>query len=492
MHEDAIKTLGIEFFPTPTNIITRMLKPYRDENGRFASNMAVLDPSAGKGNILDYVKTATHGGARCYAIEIDGELAQLLRSKNYRVLGHDWLTTTPEQHFDIVAMNPPFSKGAKHLLHAWNHAKTESIVCLLNAETIRNPHTEERKLLANIIEDHGKVEFFGKCFDKSERDTDVEVACVWLTKKCDSGLNFEFDFSPETEKFVNQDLSTETVGTGIAHSDRIGATIRQYHEAINHFKNFVKAVDGMSFFASDFCGNHLEQTSSFNIAVASVTQNGSTESRINHFADSIRQQAWNSIIGKLGLEKYLTKALRDKFDAFLNETGSMSLTHENIANVVRNIIGNVDGIMDEAIVRVFDIFTAFHSENRCHTEGWKTNKSWRVNRKVILPYGVSWSYGSFSINYHRYEDYSDIDKVACYLSGSKIEEITTIERAIRDSFINPETKRSTYTTDWVESTFFRIKYFKKGTIHLFFKEEKLWNDFNIRAVAGKNWLGTGE
>ncbi|MBL7128508.1 MAG: DUF4942 domain-containing protein [Ignavibacteria bacterium] len=32
------------------------------------------------------------------------------------------------------------------------------------------------------------------------------------------------------------------------------------------------------------------------------------------------------------------------------------------------------------------------------------------------------------------------------------------------------------------------QFFKKGTIHLTFKDDKLWEKFNLEAARGKNWL----
>jgi hypothetical protein len=45
---------------------------------------------------------------------------------------------------------------------------------------------------------------------------------------------------------------------------------------------------------------------------------------------------------------------------------------------------------------------------------------------------------------------------------------------------------------WSESTFFEMKYYKKGTLHLKFKDEALWNDFNLAAARGRNWLPPGK
>mgnify|MGYP003290709934 CR=1 FL=1 len=50
-------------------------------------------------------------------------------------------------------MNPPFSNGDKHLLKALQIQQNGGkVVCLLNAETIRNPYTETRKTLVDLLE----------------------------------------------------------------------------------------------------------------------------------------------------------------------------------------------------------------------------------------------------------------------------------------------------------------------------------------------------
>jgi hypothetical protein len=478
-----------EFFPTPKAVIRTMLAPYM-EDGRLPAGMAVLDPSAGKGDLLDYVENASNR-PRLYAVEQDPNLVHILRGAGYRVLGNDWLTLCPEQRFDFILMNPPFSCGATHLLHTWNVIKSGKIACLLNAETIENPHSSERQLLANIIADNqGVVQNLGSCFRKAERPTDVQVCCVWLEKKDSSTAENKFDFEAEIE--TQEGDVVVAAGSDLAHADRVGATIRQYHEAMHHFKAYCRAIDGMKFFADGLLADGAR--SIFDTATSCYGNETSTHARMNRFADEIREQAWTAVIGKLGLDKYLTSDLRDKFHAFLKETGAMALTKENIANVVQHIMMNASSIMDQAVVAVFDEFTRYHEENRCHVEGWKTNSAWKVNRKIILPNWVTFSSSWFSMNYYKDKDYQDIDKVMSYLSGDKVENIKTIQQAMVESWHRMENGRTynCWTTDWVESTYFRIRYFKKGTVHLYFKSEKLWNDFNIRACAGKNWIGAGK
>lgn len=61
-------------------------------------------------------------------------------------------------------MNPPFNQGCKHVLHAWDILFDGEIVAILNAETVKNPFSAERRLLAQLIEDHGSVEYIKDAF----------------------------------------------------------------------------------------------------------------------------------------------------------------------------------------------------------------------------------------------------------------------------------------------------------------------------------------
>lgn len=77
-------------------------------------------------------------------------------------------------------MNPPFSAGAAHLLKALDVMKDGGkIRCLLNAETIRNPCTNERKELAAQLEKlNATVKYIPDAFKNARRAARVEVALV--------------------------------------------------------------------------------------------------------------------------------------------------------------------------------------------------------------------------------------------------------------------------------------------------------------------------
>ena len=168
---------------------------------------------------------------------------------------------------------------------------------------------------------------------------------------------------------------------------------------------------------------------------------------------------------------------------------------------------NQNKILEDAVVEVFDQLTTYYKENRYVNEGWKSNSHYKINRKIILPYWIeyspkSWSY--WSTRWETMEKYSDIDKIMCFISGKSYDKIKnpitneleggilTIREALENKMKYLNTNKnidSTPHNEEFESEFFRIKIYKKGTVHLTFKDEWLWNEFNLRACKNKNWIG---
>src|ERR1700744_2053245 len=115
------------FFPTPMAVIKKMIAPYLDRSGRYnylSADRIVLEPSAGKGDILDFLSENGEYRSRLakdnlYCIEQDPDLQHILREKGYRLIGTDFLRYSGEHQFNLILMNPPFHNGDEHLLRAW-------------------------------------------------------------------------------------------------------------------------------------------------------------------------------------------------------------------------------------------------------------------------------------------------------------------------------------------------------------------------------------
>jgi hypothetical protein len=104
------------YFPTPPDVVERMLGYAQIGPGDF-----VLEPSAGAGHIADAIRAA-HPGATLGCVEINHDLAELLRLKTHEHVGWDFMALDPGGwgYMNRVVMNPPFERGQDidHVRHA--------------------------------------------------------------------------------------------------------------------------------------------------------------------------------------------------------------------------------------------------------------------------------------------------------------------------------------------------------------------------------------
>lgn len=453
------------FYPTPSNLIYKMLEWVNLSNSR------ILEPSAGKWDILDVIKDRTRYGWRMwlYAIEIEPELQDILRGKWYKVIDSDFLQYDGDIDFNLIIANFPFSNGDEHFLKAWNLLKNWQIVCLLNAETIKNPYSEKRKLIERIIQDNnGKVEYIQNAFIDAERKTNVEVALIRISRTTET-KEFEFDWMNDREKIDFQDAFANN---GIQTQDVIGNIVREYNTAKELYAKGLQYIDQATKIASSISDNY--ELKPFDIA---SNCNTLTE-RVTKYTECFKYGVWNKLIKAIWAEKFMTSKVREDFQKWMRDQGNIALTKNNIEAFIQNLFKKSGSIMDATILEVFDDFTKYHEENRVYIEWWKTNSSWKVNKKVILPYRIRYTWW----NDYYSERTSDIDKVMCYLTWNSIDSIRTIDDWVRNHKPGEE----------FETTFFKCRYYKKLTLHITFLDPKLHDYFTMKAVYWKGWLPPSE
>ncbi len=101
------------FFPTPRPIIEMLL-----ERAEIADQHRILEPSCGKGDILDAIQ-ADHSSSQIHAIEFNRTLSDVLSAKGHDVEFSDFLEHCTD--YDRIVMNPPFENGQDidHIRHAF-------------------------------------------------------------------------------------------------------------------------------------------------------------------------------------------------------------------------------------------------------------------------------------------------------------------------------------------------------------------------------------
>lgn len=183
---DSMSIFNPDFYPTPESVLDTMMV------GEEIKGKVILDPSAGSGNILKYAKIG--GAKEALFCEIENDLATIssrhgrMIGKDFLELKKEDIS-----HIDYIIANPPFSKDDQHILHMWDIAPDGcTVITLMNWNTYDLTHTNSRRRLKTIILTNGNITHIGNVFSTAERKTDVAVGLVKLYKPKGSGDD-EFD-----------------------------------------------------------------------------------------------------------------------------------------------------------------------------------------------------------------------------------------------------------------------------------------------------------
>lgn len=482
-----------DFYPTPRAIVKKMIAPYLK---RLSSqNLRILDPSAGKGNILDCLAEYGVSSSSLFAVEIEPELQVILHGKGYRLIGEDFLTFQTHLRFSFIAMNPPYSQGAKHLLRAWEISQGGDIVSLLNAETINNPYTKERKRLVKLIQDHGSFEEIGRVFMDAERKTNVESVIVRLkkpSKVCDD--DFLFHGMGEDSHALGglEGFSTREV----AHRDLVKSYVSSFEQAIQAKKEALKALHKLNYYAKDFYCPSLFSTrrEPALLPVISATPAKEFEEWVSNFTAN----AWRTVLQKTSLKRYLTSDVRRKFEERFELQTKVAFTEANIHTALEAMRQNATELIINSIDDIFLKLTQHHHENREMIEGWKTNQAWYVSDRFILPNVVEVNLsGHLAARFSGYyvQIVEDLELCLRFLSGMPMPDEKPSPSASKEEDEAPPFVSVARAIDMAgkagqkvaESTFFELKFYKKGTAHFRWKSEWLRSEFNYLAAQRRGF-----
>lgn len=476
------------FYPTPKAVISKMIE------GINLSDQLILEPSAGKGDILDFIldrlleKCPSYLNKdnikpdlldNFYCIEKNPDLQNVLKGKGYNVIDSDFLSHISERTYDLIILNPPYDNAVKHFLKAFEISNGAEIVCLFNSQTIDNPFTKDRELLLEIMRQHNvKPENLGKCFSNSEHKTYVDVTLVRIPKR-EREVKFNFTGNSFGEKLY-------TVGdiqnNQLEHTDVFESLVHRYTKVKETASKILTLNKELEFYSR---GLIYSDSSIVSTLFSCIEKSNNYEKAYERFIRSVRNFAWNNILNQTKVSNYVTSSVRQDIEKAKGKQASISFTVENIENLLESLLLSLKSIKQNCIIEAFDILTKYHKDNRVHTEGWCTNDMWKVNKKCILPYACENWLGKPSIHYSTREKLLDIEKALCFVSGKKF---TDIKSNSIESVVSRIRNSDLAFGNWYDSEFFKFKIFKKGTLHLEFKDKFLYEQFNIIACKGKNWL----
>lgn len=445
-----------DFFPTPANVIELMLQ------GENIQDAVILEPSAGKGDIVDYLQDM--GAKNVIACENNEDLAKILQTK-CKLIESDFLNLTSDKisHIDYIVMNPPFSADERHILHAYEIApKGCKIIALCNYATIENTYSQDRKKLKVIIDNYGSIENLGDCFSDAERKTGVHIGLIKIQKQGQKE-------STEFNGFFIDEEPEEAQENGLISYNVVRDLVNRYVQACKIYSELMTVKNRLNNVTGNFFGGDLGLKYSLSY---------------EEYKKDLQKAGWGFILNKMNLSKYTTKGVRESINKFVEEQQQIPFTMRNIYHMLDIVVQTAGERMDKAILEVFDRVTEHHHDNRHNVKGWKTNSHFLVGKKFILPNQVNpakeYGYTSEYYNYlkNNYDDIiPDFEKALCFVEGISYEGINTLNGSIN---------RNTYG-EWYESEFFKYKAYKNGNMHYEFKSEEVWARFNQRVAKLKGF-----
>lgn len=533
------------FYPTPSAVVSKLLEGiewYKIEN--------ILEPSAGKGNIVDGIAAAyealsyrRHEQLSVDCIEIDPYLRSILQyeyggqheaemrkrirdleeSRDYnrqsykyefrtatdayeykelkveldkretvmcRTVHDNFLTFNSRKRYGLIVMNPPFSNGDEHLLHAIEIQSRHGglIRCVLNAETILNPYTNRRKVLRAKLQELGAdVSYIDGAFSDGERKTDVRVAIIKIDipapETGESEIYERLKAAAEIEEIQADDV------TDLAVADMLSEIVTRFRVEVDAGLALIREHRAMQ----PYLLKSLSKDDKYNKPILALRIDGDseyTELNVNRYLRLTRRKYWEALFTKKEFTGQLTSNLREKYQGMVDKMQDYDFTPFNIRQIMVEMNAEMQQGIQETIVALFDKMTEQHSwypecaKNIHYYNGWKTNKAHKINSKVILPtYGLfsnySWSKEPFNL-YEAEKTISDIEKVFEYLDGNMSAHVN-LHGVLQAAHSCGQTKN-------IQCKFFSVTLYKKGTMHIKFHNQALVDRFNIYCCQKKNWL----
>lgn len=510
--------MDYQLFPTGVHTAAKMWAKFK----RPVTH--VCDPSAGKGHLIRHAKEGfpgvpdedipwvaevedfevTEGRFRTRvreyarrkfsdlrevsAIEINLQHHASLKELGAKVLGYDFLEVSSLATVSSVIMNPPFAQGCAHVLHAWDCLYDAELVAIINAESIRNPFSQERQRLVKLIEQHGSVEFLQDQFvDEVERKTDVEVALIHLEKT--PGKYLDIDALMGNLKRGDNGMSEidpETCNALALPGNFIQDTCFRFEQAVSAARAASEAM-ALADHMTNAVGITLDEMQAkgvgndFRESAGSIRDAANAEFKTRY--DNLKKRAWAQILRSTLLTDKLSNQARRKIEASSGAVYEMAFTVANVHGFLTGVLQSMGEIYQDMLLGMFDSIIGRSSDNVVFYKSWKSNQKHRIGMRLrksrfILP-RFRMGFGG-GLDYEDERFLADLDKCWGYLHGISGD---------YDGLVQAVRKNQIGTGDRFSSRFFEFRYYKGAqTLHFYPKNAEVMDKMNRFVGKLRNWL----
>ena len=317
---------------------------------------------------------------------LEEEVSTLSDYDKVKIVYNDFLNFHTYKQYDLVVMNPPFDKGDLHLLHALELQKDGGkVICLLNAETIKNPYTNSRQLLKQKLEEYeAEIEFLAGAFTtpETERKTNVEVALI----KVDIPAKQKESFIIEELRKAKEEAEQQTYeAKELVAGNWIVQIVEQFNFELSVIKRLIEEYKAaVPYMLTSFDSTYQAPVLELKIGDRDLKYSG------NEYVKIVRRKYWRAFFERPEFTNLLTSELRKKYENVVASMEDYDFTEYNAYTVMQDLTKNLAGSLEDTILDLFETLTAKYSwfsdgdKNIHYYNGWKSNKAWIINKKVII------------------------------------------------------------------------------------------------------------
>lgn len=148
---------------------------------------------------------------------------------------------------------------------------------------------------------------------------------------------------------------------------------------------------------------------------------GDTGNISQKFVERLRMKYWQQAFSTGDMARLFTSKTREAYQAKVAELARYEFNLANIKQVQSDLASSMLVSLDDSIVQLFDSFCSHYwdeaSNNVHYYNGWKTNKAYRVNSKVITGSTRGAGVEHLTRATKSTSTLADIGKVFAYLMG---------------------------------------------------------------------------
>lgn len=480
---------AFQFYVTPAWLVRKAWATFTNRDFK-----RVLEPAAGTGQLAKPAVPEQRGlhrsrfAAQVDVIELDVTKHPTLREAGLNVVGLDFHQFEGGAAYSHVIGNPPFSQGAAFLLKAWDMLWSGEIVMIINAETVRNPFSADRKRIVDLIAKHGSVEFIADAFVGRDvvREANVEIALVHLVKPAHEASDW---IGPMIESLAVDPDAPD----GFALPSELMLPLSFVETQVAAFRAAVRAM--RESVKAEAVSAHYSARIGKTMAALSGKAEPPDDEKTSEWIrdtlasryDDLKDRAWTSILRSTETLSRLSSKAQKQVASSFEDIKRLDFTATNVRAFLCGLVDNQWQMQVEMCVDTFMQITRHWSENTCFYRGWKSNDrhrtcGWRLKTtRFILPGFGTDSY-SRGLGWEQQRRLADFDLVWALLDGKRQPEFGLVD-LFTTRFDDLKAGQR------LSSDYFEVRYYRQaGTVHFFARDKAMIDRLNRLVGRHRAWL----